>query len=127
MELLVVMAILAILAALVVPRLFKSLEKSKVSATKAQIAAFETALEAYRLDVGSYPTTEQGLDALRRPPPGVENWDGPYLPKEIPLDPWHHPYVYRSPGQHGDFEILSYGRYGREGGEGTDAPIVNWK
>jgi general secretion pathway protein G len=126
-ELLVVLAILALLAALVVPRLFKNVDKAKVSTAKAQIAAFETALGAYRLDVGSFPTTEQGLQALLRRPPGVENWDGPYLPKEIPLDPWGHPYAYHSPSEHGEYDIISYGADGREGGEGFDADIVSWK
>lgn len=126
-ELLVVLTILAMLATLVVPRLFKNLEKAKVNTTKAQIAAFETALAAYRLDVGAFPSTEQGMTALRSRPAGVENWDGPYLPKEIPLDPWGRPYLYRSPSEHGDYEIVSYGGDGREGGEGTNQDIVSWK
>jgi general secretion pathway protein G len=126
-ELLVVLTILGMLATLVVPRLFKNLEKAKVNTTKAQIAAFETALAAYRLDVGAFPSTEQGMTALRSRPAGVENWDGPYLPKEIPLDPWGRPYLYRSPSEHGDYEIVSYGGDGREGGEGTNQDIVSWK
>lgn len=126
-ELLVVLVILGLLAALVVPRLFKNVDKAKVSTTKAQIAAFETALGAYRLDVGSFPSTEQGLQALVHAPPGVENWDGPYLPKEIPLDGWGHPYVYHSPSDHGEYEIISYGADGVEGGEGFNADIVSWK
>lgn len=126
-ELLVVLTILGMLATLVVPRLFKNLEKAKVNTTKAQIAAFETALAAYRLDVGAFPSTEQGLAVLRSRPAGVENWDGPYLPKEIPLDPWGRPYLYRSPSEHGDYEIVSYGGDGREGGEGTNQDIVSWK
>lgn len=126
-ELLVVLAILAMLAALVVPRVFKNLDKAKVDTAKAQIAAFESALGAYRLDVGSFPTTDQGLQALRTKPAGVENWDGPYLPKDIPLDPWKHPYAYRCPSEHGDYEIISYGADGREGGEGVDRDIESWK
>jgi general secretion pathway protein G len=126
-ELLVVLAILAMLAALVVPRVFKNLDKAKVDTARAQIAAFESALGSYRLDVGSFPTTDQGLQALRTRPVGVENWDGPYLPKEIPLDPWKHPYVYRCPSEHGDYEIISYGADGREGGEGIDRDIVSWE
>ena len=127
-ELLVVITILGLLAALVVPRLFKQAAKSKVAAAKAQIAAFQTALGAYKLDTGRFPTTEQGLEALRTRPPGVENWDGPYLPREIPLDPWGHAYIYRFPGQHGDEpDIISYGADGREGGEGEDADILSWK
>ena len=126
-ELLVVLVILGMLAALVVPRLFKNVDKAKVSTTKAQIAAFDTALGAYRLDVGSFPTTEQGLQALVQKPPGVENWDGPYLPKEIPLDSWGHPFVYHSPSEHGEYEIISYGADGVQGGEGFDADVVSWK
>ena len=126
-ELLVVLAILAMLAALVVPRVFKNLDKAKVDTAKAQISAFETALGAYRLDVGAYPTTEQGLQALRVRPAGVDNWDGPYLPKEIPLDPWKHPYAYACPSEHGDYEIVSYGADGRQGGEGVDRDIESWK
>jgi general secretion pathway protein G len=126
-ELLVVLTILALLAALVVPRVFRNLDKAKINTTKAQIAAFESALGAYRLDVGAFPTTDQGLQALRTHPPGVENWDGPYLPKEVPMDAWGHPYVYRCPSEHGDYEIISYGADGREGGEGNDQDIVSWK
>lgn len=126
-ELLVVLTILAMLAALVVPRVFHSLEKAKVDTARAQISAIESALGAYRLDVGSFPTTEQGLQALRVQPSGVENWDGPYVPKDIPMDPWGHPYVYRCPSEHGDYEIISYGADGREGGEGNNQDIVSWK
>lgn len=126
-ELLVVLTILAMLAALVVPRVFHNLEKAKVNTAKAQIAAFESAIGSYRLDVGAFPTTDMGLQALRTRPTGVDNWDGPYVPKEIPLDPWGHPYVYRCPSEHGDYEIISYGADGREGGEGLDADIVSWK
>lgn len=126
-ELLVVLTILAMLAALVVPRVFHSLEKAKVDTARAQISAIESSLGAYRLDVGSFPTTEQGLQALRVQPSGVENWDGPYVPKDIPMDPWGHPYVYRCPSEHGDYEIISYGADGREGGEGNNQDIVSWK
>src|SRR5258706_12034362 len=87
-ELLVVMIIIGLLGALVMPRLFKNVGKSKVTATKAQIASFQTALGAYKLDVGTFPTTEEGLQALRVKPISANHWDGPYLPKEIPLDPW---------------------------------------
>jgi len=126
-ELLVVLAILAMLAAIVVPRVFRNLEKAKVSTAKTQIAALESAISAYRLDVGSFPTTDQGLQALRTQPAGVENWDGPYLPKDIPPDPWGHPYVYRCPSEHGDYEIISYGADGREGGDGVNKDIESWK
>lgn len=126
-ELLVVLTILAMLAALVVPRVFRNLEKAKVNTAKAQIAAFESAIGSYRLDVGSFPSTDMGLQALRTRPTGVDNWDGPYVPKEIPLDPWGRPYVYRCPSEHGDYEIISYGADGREGGDGVNADIVSWK
>jgi general secretion pathway protein G len=126
-ELLVVLAILAMLAAIVVPRVFRNLEKAKVNTAKTQIAAFESAISAYRLDVGFFPTTDQGLQALRTQPGGVENWDGPYLPKDIPPDPWGHPYVYRCPSEHGDYEIISYGADGREGGDGVNKDILSWK
>ena len=126
-ELMVVLTILAMLAALVVPRLFKNVDKAKVSTAKAQIAAFDTALSAYRLDVGRYPTTEMGLEALRTKPQGVEHWDGPYLPKEIPMDPWGHPYAYKCPSEHGDYEIVSYGADGQPGGDGTNADVESWK
>ena len=126
-ELLVVLAILAMLAAIVVPRVFRNLDKAKVNTAKTQIAAFESAISAYRLDVGSFPTTDQGLQALRTQPGGVENWDGPYLPKDIPPDPWGHPYVYRCPSEHGDYEIISYGADGREGGDGVNKDIESWK
>ena len=126
-ELVVVLTILAMLAALVVPRLFKNVDKSRVATAKAQISAFETAVAAYRLDVGAFPTTAQGLEALRTKPAGVEHWDGPYLPKEIPLDPWGHSYAYKSPSEHGDYQIVSWGADGREGGDGFNADVVSWK
>jgi general secretion pathway protein G len=125
-ELLIVMVIIGLLAALVGPRMFGKVGKSKQKAAKAQISLFETALDTYRLDVGKYPIGEQGLQALRTKPDEVERWDGPYLPKAIPLDPWGHPYVYRCPGEHGDYDIISYGADGRPGGEGEDADIVSW-
>lgn len=126
-ELLVVMAILAMLAALVVPRVFRQVEKSRVSTAKTQIAAFETALAAYRLDMGTFPTSEQGLRALRERPPGANNWDGPYLSKEVPADPWGRPYTYRVRPEFSDYEIISFGADGREGGQGADEDIVSWK
>jgi general secretion pathway protein G len=126
-ELLIVMVILGLLAALVGPRMFGKTEKAQQRAAKSQITMFETAIDTYRLDVGRFPTTEQGLQALREAPGGAERWDGPYLPKEIPMDPWGNPYQYRSPGEHGDYDILSYGGDGQPGGEGIDADVVSWK
>jgi general secretion pathway protein G len=125
-ELLIVMIILGLLASLVGPRMFGKVGKSKQKAAKAQIGLFETALDTYRLDVGKYPTNEQGLQALRVKPSDVENWDGPYLPKELPLDPWGHSYVYRCPGEHGDYDIISYGADGSSGGSDEDQDIVSW-
>jgi general secretion pathway protein G len=127
-ELIVVIIILGLLAALVVPRLFKHLAQAKIVASETQIDAFQTALSAYKLDTGTFPTTEQGLQALRTAPAGVTNWNGPYLPKEIPLDPWGHAYVYKFPGDHGDEpDIISYGPTGQPGGQGENAEIDSWK
>ncbi len=127
-ELLVVMVIIGLLGALVGPRLFKNVAKSKITATKAQIANFQTALGAYKLDVGVFPSTEEGLDALRVRPSNAKNWDGPYLPKEIPPDPWGNPYSYKFPGEHGEEpDIISFGADGNEGGEGENADIYSWK
>lgn len=126
-ELLIVMVILGLLAALVGPRMFGKVGKSRQKAADAQISLFETALDIYRLDIGKYPTTDQGLQALRVKPDGVEKWDGPYLPKDVPLDPWGNSYVYESPGEHGDCDIISLGADGNSGGEGEDTDIVSWK
>jgi general secretion pathway protein G len=127
-ELLIVMIILGLLAALVAPRMFGKVGTSKQKAAKAQMSLFETALDTYRLDVGKYPTSEMGLAALREKPDDTDTaWDGPYLPKEIPLDPWGQPFLYVSPGEHGDYDILSYGADKQAGGEGEDADIENWK
>jgi general secretion pathway protein G len=126
-EIMVVVIIIGLLAALVGPRLFGKVSTAKLKATKAQIELFGTALDTFRLDTGRYPTTEEGLKALREKPSGVENWQGPYLPKEIPVDPWNKPYVYRSPGQQGDYDLISYGLDGAEGGEGENQDIVSWK
>jgi general secretion pathway protein G len=126
-ELLIVMIILGLLAALVGPRMFGKVGKSKQKAAKTQISLFETAMDTYRLDNGKYPTTAQGMQALRVKPEGAEKWDGPYLPKDIPLDPWGHPYVYKSPGDHGDYDIISYGADGSPGGDGENEDVVSWQ
>jgi general secretion pathway protein G len=126
LELLVVMVIIGLLAAYVGPKYFSQVGKSEVKTARAQIVAFEKSLEQYRLDVGSYPTTEQGLAALVTKPANVAKWEGPYLAKSVPLDPWGHPYVYKSPGDHGDIDLVSLGRDGQPGGEGLDADIGNW-
>jgi general secretion pathway protein G len=126
-ELLVVMIIIGLLAALVGPKMFGKVGKAKQNAAKAQIEMFGQALELFRLDMGRYPTSSEGLAALRENPGGLENWDGPYLAKEIPRDPWGHDYVYVSPGNHGDYDIMSYGLDGVEGGEKENQDIVSWK
>jgi len=126
-EIMVVVIIIGLLAALVGPRLFGKISSAKQRAAKAQIELFGTALDTFRIDVGRYPTTQEGLKALREKPSGVEEWQGPYLPKEIPLDPWGRPYVYKSPGEHGDYDLISYGRDGAQGGEGEDEDIVSWQ
>ncbi|MCX5913143.1 MAG: type II secretion system major pseudopilin GspG [Deltaproteobacteria bacterium] len=127
MELLVVIIIIGVLAALVGPKFFGRVDEAKQKAAKAQIELFGTALDGLRLDAGRYPTTEEGLKALREKPAGMDNWKGPYLPKEIPLDPWGSPYVYKSPGDHGDFDLISFGKDKTEGGEGETRDIVSWK
>ena len=127
-ELLVVMVIIGLLGALVGPRLFRNVGKSKVTAAKAQISMLMASLGQYKLEVGTFPTTEEGLLALRVKPVSAARWDGPYIQKEIPMDPWGNPYVYKHPGEHGDEpDIISYGGDGREGGEGENEDIVSWK
>jgi general secretion pathway protein G len=124
-ELLIVMIILSLLAALVAPKMFGKIGKSKQNAAKAQIALLGGALDQFRLDVGRYPKSEEGLESLRKNP-GMDTWDGPYLPKEVPLDPWGKAYVYRCPGEHGDYDLLSLGADGQDGGDGENADIVSW-
>jgi general secretion pathway protein G len=127
-EMLVVLMIIGLFAALVAPRLFRKSDTARVTAAHAQINSFMTALGAYKLDTGTFPTTEQGLQALRDRPAGLTQWDGPYLPQEIPVDPWARPYVYKFPGEHGDEpDIVCYGQDGQSGGEGLAADIVSWK
>ena len=126
LELLVVMVIIGLLAAYVGPKYFSQVGKSEVKTARAQIVGFEKALEQYRVDVGTYPTTEQGLAALVTRPANVAKWDGPYLAKAVPLDPWSHAYIYKAPGDHGDIDLLSLGKDGQPGGDGLDADIANW-
>ncbi len=126
-ELLVVVTIIALFSSLVGPRLFRQVGRSRATAARAQISSFQTALGIYKLDTSRFPTTEQGLEALRTSPEEVNRWDGPYLPQEIPLDPWGNEYVYQFPGEHGDEpDIISLGADGRTGGEEEDADIVSW-
>jgi len=125
-ELLVVMVIIGLIAALVGPRLFPKLGKGKQSAAKAQIALLGQALDQFRLDVGRYPSTQEGLNALVTNP-SVEKWEGPYLKKELPVDPWGRPYLYQQPGTHGEYDLYSFGSDGTQGGEGEAADVASWK
>ncbi|MDA8163376.1 MAG: type II secretion system major pseudopilin GspG [Desulfobacteraceae bacterium] len=126
-ELLVVVIIIGLLASLVAPKFFGKLAASKEKTAKAQIELLGEALDSFRLDNGRYPTTEEGLNALRQKPAGLDTWNGPYLPRAVPKDPWGHEYVYKCPGEHGDYDLESYGRDGQPGGEGEDADITNWE
>ena len=126
-ELLVVMVIIAMFATLVGQRLFRNVERARQTTAKAQISEFESVLDAFRLDVGRYPTNDEALQALRTRPGNTQNWDGPYLRKDVPPDPWGRPYVYRFPGQHGEYDLLSFGGDAQEGGDGENADVVSWK
>jgi general secretion pathway protein G len=127
-EMLVVVSIIALFAALVAPSMFQQGDKARVVAARVQINNFEQALTQYKLSTGMFPTTEQGLEALRTRPANLNQWEGPYLKKEIPKDPWGHDYLYKYPGDHGDEpDIISYGLDGQPGGEGLNADIVSWK
>lgn len=126
LELLVVMVIIGLLAGYVGPKYFAQIGKSEVKMAQAQIGALDKALEQYRLDTGHYPSSEQGLEALITQPAGERKWDGPYLQKGVPLDPWGSPYVFKSPGEHGDYDLLSQGKDGQAGGSGEAADIKNW-
>ena len=126
-ELLVVMVIISLFATLVGTRLFSNVDKARQTTAKAQISEFETVLDLFRLDVGRYPMASEGLQVLRVDPGGIRNWDGPYLGKQVPMDPWGNPYVYQYPGEHGDFDLLSLGSDGQQGGEDVDMDIVSWQ
>ncbi len=123
LELLVVVAIIGLLAAYVGPKYFGQLGKSEQALAKAQVESFHRALASYRLDMGSFPTTEQGLNALTVNPTSSSKWLGPYLGKAVPLDPWSRPYVYRLPGARSDYDLISLGKDGQPGGEGEAADI----
>lgn len=125
LELLVVMVILGLLAAYVGPRYFAQIGKSERAVAKSQIEGFARALDTYRLDVGKFPSTEDGLQALVAPPSAAARWNGPYLSKALPNDPWGRPYVYRSPGSGRDYDLVSYGSDGQPGGTGDAADISN--
>lgn len=123
LELLVVMVIIGLLAAYVGPRYFAQMGKSELKVAKAQIEAFGKALDTYRVDVGYYPATEQGLAALTTAPGNQPKWQGPYLEKQVPNDPWGRPYIYRSPGQTGDFDLFSLGKDGQPGGDKENSDV----
>jgi general secretion pathway protein G len=127
LELLVVMVIIGLLVGYVAPQYFKQVGKSEIKTARAQIDAFGKALDQYRLDTGHYPTTEQGLAALMTKPQNEAKWDGPYLKKAVPMDPWGNAYQYKKPGDHGEYDIISYGKDGAPGGTGEDADIGNWE
>ncbi len=126
LELLVVMVIIGLLAGFVGPRFFAQIGRSEVQVARAQIDALGKALDQYRLDMGRYPNTDEGLAALNEKPGDSTRWQGPYLRRGVPLDPWGHAYVYRAPGEHGEYDLLSLGKDGKPGGSGENADIVNW-
>lgn len=126
LELLVVMVIIGLLAGYVGPKYFAQVGKSEIKVARAQLVALDKALDQYRLDTGHYPTTDQGLAALNAAPANEPKWDGPYLKKAVPPDPWGNPYLYKIPGEHGsEFDLYSYGKDGQPGGEGEAADIYN--
>jgi general secretion pathway protein G len=126
-EMLVVISIIGLIMALVGPRVLNYLSESKTKTAKIQIESFSSALDLFFLDSGRYPTGSEGLTALVQPPGNVASWNGPYLKGAVvPADPWGHPYVYRAPGQHGAYDIISYGSDGQEGGTGAAADITSW-
>jgi general secretion pathway protein G len=127
-EMMVVVTIIALFAALVLPKMLGQADRARKTAARAQINAYVTALGSYKLDTGGFPNNEQGLAALRLKPENVNNWQGPYLTKDIENDPWGHPYLYKYPGDHGDEpDIISYGADGQPGGDGINGDIVSWK
>jgi general secretion pathway protein G len=125
LELLVVVAIIGLLAGYVAPRYFGQVGRSEVNAAKAQIDALEKALDQYRLDTGTFPSNELGLNALVQRPPNEPKWNGPYLRKGVPLDPWGKPYIYKMPGEKGEYDLTSYGKDGQPGGTGESADLTN--
>ena len=126
LELLVVMVIIGLLAGYVGPKLFAQIGKSETKVTRAQIDALQKALDQYRIDIGRYPSAEQGLAALVNKPADEPRWTGPYLAKAVPADPWGRPYLYTMPGQHGDYDLVSYGRDGQPGGDGDNTDLTSW-
>ena len=126
LELLVVLVIIGLLAGYVGPKLFQQIGKSEVKLAKAQIDSLQKALDQYRIDTGHFPSTSQGLASLQQPPADEPRWQGPYMSKQIPKDPWDRQYVYRSPGEHGDYDLYSFGKDGRQGGSNDDQDVTSW-
>ncbi|MCY1406064.1 Type II secretion system protein G precursor [compost metagenome] len=126
LELLVVLVVLGLLAGLVAPKYFNQLGKSEAKVARAQIEGLSKALDLYRLEIGHYPSSEQGLQALTAAPTDETRWAGPYLQKTVPQDPWGRNYIYRSPGENGEYDLLSMGKDGQPGGEGENAEVTNW-
>jgi general secretion pathway protein G len=131
-EILVVIVVIGVLATLVAPNVFSHIGAAKDATARSQIEMLGAALDAYRIDIGRYPTTQQGLSALWTAPsadPRPANWRGPYLRKDVPADPWHNPYLYKSPAEQsrGGYDLLSYGEDGKPGGEREAADIASWK
>lgn len=126
LELLVVMVIIGLLAGYVGPKYFSQIGKSETKTAKTQLDALGKALDQYRLDTGHYPSTDQGLAALNFAPSGESRWQGPYLQKAVPDDPWGRPYLYKYPGEHGEYDVWSLGKDGRAGGQDESADVVSW-
>lgn len=126
LELLVVMVIIGLLAGYVGPKYFEQIGKSETKTARAQIDSLGKALDQYRIDVGQYPSTEQGLTALNKNPGTDSRWSGPYLKKNVPNDPWNKPYIYKSPGEHGDYDLYTFGKDGQLGGVKESEDVVNW-
>lgn len=127
MELLIVLVILGLLAAFVAPSLYQRVKPAKQTLARSQMQSFMTALDNYFVDNHNYPSTMEGLQALRQPPHSAKKWQGPYMNKEIPADPWGNAYIYRSPGRNGGYEIISLGKDGVEGGENENQDIKSWE
>lgn len=127
LELLIVVVIIGLLAGIVGPKLFKNINKSEVATAKAQVDTFIKALDTFRIDTGRYPSAEEGLAALSTRPNGLQGWNGPYLKKDAPVDPWGSPYQYVMPGQHNDdYDVYSLGKDKKQGGEDDNKDIGNW-
>jgi general secretion pathway protein G len=126
LELLVVLVIIGLLAAYVGPKYFQQIGKSETKVAKAQLDGLQKALDQYRIDTGHFPNSQQGLAALNTAPSGEPQWQGPYLSKQVPKDPWGRDYLYRNPGEHGEYDLWTFGKDGREGGTGDDQDVTNW-